>query len=640
MIRKNMQRGIFASVCGAAIIVGFAATNAQAFDVKYDEAVRLDTVSGTTTIAIASTGTGTSTYYECPVSGSGCGIALSELPPQYPELKGKNYAVSPDRNTFLTIDVNTNGQPVYTVFAAQNGKLVSQGILPFHMNASSIVLSNAMTAAFMTDQNLIVIVDLHSGQILHTLVSSAANTFYLTFSPKGRYIAYYTQDSIMDGERTFTLQDLTTGCTYEWGEPTTQRDLLVKADAVFSFAPDDSRLIYLDDTTDFNSIYSVDLPPLRTFEKFKNIGKPVVRNEGSMVAAAIFATSSSFFYTANTPAAPYAWSLYRYDYATEQTTKIADQVSWSTPLRRIGDFISYQTVGANPGQVALATLDGTVSTTIATPNTTPSIATGTPVTFSGNEGILYLPDGYTTSTHPSTTPPLVVWLHGGPYQEVSDGYNATSLYGRFDYILENLRKAGFMVLKVDYPGSFGYGTSYFRSLIGNVGKSDVNAVVKGTQLVQNEYHPSATYVMGISYGGYLSLKTIAADPSLYNGVIAISAVTDWSTLFSDSSDISELYFNGYPSANNENLYSQADIFGEIDSFKGKKVMIAYGGSDTNVPPQQSTDFIAELTADHIPVTTVDYPKENHVFNDDANLTDFQSKIFSFLGARETPSTEK
>jgi dipeptidyl aminopeptidase/acylaminoacyl peptidase len=628
-----------AIMAGAIIVIGCGVRSAQAFDVKYDEAVRLDTANGTTTVAITSSGTGTSTYYECPLGGSGCGTALAKLPAVYPELQGENYDVSPDRNTFLTIDTDAaSGQPVYTVYTVQGGKLISQGILPFHMNASNIALSNTMTAAFLTDHDLIAVVDLRTGQILHVVSSPSADTFYLTFSPRGRYLAYYTQSSIMSGERTFTLQDLITGCTYTWGEPTEERDLLVEANSVFSFAPDDSRLIYLDDTSGFNSVYSIDLPPLQTFQEFANIGRPVVKDDGSMVAEAVFATPTSFFYTANTVAAPYIWSLYRYDYATGRSAKIDDQVSWYAPLRNLGSFISYQTVGLHAGEAMLATLDGTGTTTIETPNTTPTIAMGTPVKFAGGDGILYLPPGYTTSTQSSSTPPLIVWLHGGPYEELSDGYNASPVYGRFDKMLEDLRQAGFMVLKMDYPGSFGYGTAYFRSLIGNVGKSDVAAVAAGTQLIQKNYHPSATYVMGISYGGYLSLETVADDPSLYNGVIAISAVTDWSTLFADDGDISELYFNGYPSAANEALYDQADIFGKLDQFAGKKVMVAYGGSDTNVQPQQSIDFIRSLTMLGTPVTTVEYPDENHVFNNDTNLANFESKIFSFLGAVEPTSS--
>jgi len=222
---------------------------------------------------------------------------------------------------------------------------------------------------------------------------------------------------------------------------------------------------------------------------------------------------------------------------------------------------------------------------------------------------------------------MIVWLHGGPHRQTSPSFHSYHSYGIYDVLLENLRKNGFIVLKLDYRGSYGYGKKFATELKGNVGKLDVKDVITATTVLKKEMAIGEVYPMGTSYGGYLALRALADKPALFAGAISVNGVTDWWTLIKNDPDsIFKVHFNGAPSSKNKILYDQASIFLRLNNLKGKKIVLVNGEDDATIPAQQTTMLFDALAKKNIGATVISYEKEGHILSDSANLDDLCSRV--------------
>jgi dipeptidyl aminopeptidase/acylaminoacyl peptidase len=67
------------------------------------------------------------------------------------------------------------------------------------------------------------------------------------------------------------------------------------------------------------------------------------------------------------------------------------------------------------------------------------------------------------------------------------------------------------------------------------------------------------------------------------------------------------------------------------------LLLAHGGRDPIVPPEQSRRLLAALQRVHAPVESVVYPKSGHGFSDAGEAADFYRRVDAFLAAHN-PAT--
>lgn len=135
--------------------------------------------------------------------------------------------------------------------------------------------------------------------------------------------------------------------------------------------------------------------------------------------------------------------------------------------------------------------------------------------------------GYLPPASARNTTGLVPWiysLHGGPFGSTLDSYK--SLYSL-------LLTEGFGYMSINYPGSFGYGSDYQASLVGQGGRLDVDTCIEAI-LKAEEFglDPENVFLIGGSYGGYLISKLI--EDSRLKGRIRASVMLN-SVIFVDFS---------------------------------------------------------------------------------------------------------
>ena len=213
--------------------------------------------------------------------------------------------------------------------------------------------------------------------------------------------------------------------------------------------------------------------------------------------------------------------------------------------------------------------------------------------------------------------PLVIWLHGGPQRQALPGIHDSRTYGIFDQMLENLvlEADGVRVLKLDFPGSTGFGFNYTDSLLDNIGESDVEAVKEAIEAITDEYRTADVHVTGISYGGYLAIKAGVELPNEIDNIVSIAGVSDWEA--NDVRDDGGFSFTMRLDENErEEQYQQSSILDRLDELDDKtKLGLVVGLEDTVVLPQQSYDVIDTIEDENIDLDEVillEFENEGHV----------------------------
>lgn len=444
----------------------------------------------------------------------------------------------------------------------------------------------------------------------------------LQFSTSNRYFVYYISSKVnKDQYRHHVIIDLKNPETPKKSElknKVANWDLLTEENRLFSFSPDESFLIYVDDRGGHPTLYRANLPQAgKTL-----ISKKLFARNYSIGDFLVWDTNTLYFYAnrekANT------WTLYRYRLDSGDLKKIADDISYGEKIYRSGDYLLFTRLLKNRKLVNRYSPDeGTVRDFI-----TPSTANPLPdlirkeTTLAGRGSSI-------VRTTKTPGKPLIIWLHGGPYRQIAPAntYHAYQSYAVYDWMLDQMAAGGAIVAKVDYVGSYGYGRQFADSIVGQVGKKDVKDVLAITEELKSLYKPSAIYLIGNSYGGYLALRTLAEKPTNYKGVASINGVTDWTQLLEHyQNSIFNTYFEGLRADDNDPLFQQANITTKLDRVTNQKILLVQNSADTTIPPDQA-NWLAEILAmRHKTYDYVTYAGEDHVFAQSKNLVNLCQKI--------------
>ena len=166
----------------------------------------------------------------------------------------------------------------------------------------------------------------------------------------------------------------------------------------------------------------------------------------------------------------------------------------------------------------------------------------------------------------------VVALHGGPIARYGAG-----LVPEFQLFA----RLGLPTVALNYPGSTGSGHEYIRSLFGQAGTIDVEAVASVVDGLAAEGRRVVLY--GESYGAFLALATAAVRPSCA-GVVAWAPFASFESLSQSGSpevrELLSLLAGGNRSGFGRNLLTTCR------TIRGK-VLMSHGTADIRIPAAES-----------------------------------------------------
>ena len=115
-------------------------------------------------------------------------------------------------------------------------------------------------------------------------------------------------------------------------------------------------------------------------------------------------------------------------------------------------------------------------------------------------------------------PPLVLWLHDGPWQRTPAGYSREA---------QALADLGFVVVQLDYPGSSGLGRRHRQPGTGAYDRQVLEACLAALGWVgsQQAFDSRRVVIAGEGIGGYLALRALALQPGTFRCAISINGPT-------------------------------------------------------------------------------------------------------------------
>ena len=166
---------------------------------------------------------------------------------------------------------------------------------------------------------------------------------------------------------------------------------------------------------------------------------------------------------------------------------------------------------------------------------------------------------------------------------------------------------GYILFEIDNRGSANRGVAFEKPLYRAMGGVEVADQKAGGEYLKSLpfVDPDKIALYGWSYGGYLTLKQLQADPGFYAAGIAGAPVAQW-----------ELYDTAYTERYMGDprevkvAYDKASALEDADKIKDPLLLI-HGMSDDNVVFSNSTALAAKMQHAGVPFEMMFYPGEAH-----------------------------
>ncbi|MHA6723846.1 alpha/beta hydrolase family protein [Sphingomonas sp. RS2018] len=230
--------------------------------------------------------------------------------------------------------------------------------------------------------------------------------------------------------------------------------------------------------------------------------------------------------------------------------------------------------------------------------------------------VLTLPRGKSTSL------PLIVMPHGGPFARDSEDW---------DWWTQYLAERGYAVVQPNYRGSSGYGTNFTLKGQGQWGlamQDDLNDAI--AQLAKDGIvDPKRVCIIGASYGGYAAMRAAQRDPTVYRCAVSYAGVSDLARLRRYDSQ----FLNS--GARSDWLKMQATDFRAVSPIATPEksaipLLLVHGKADTVVPIAQSREMAERLRETRRDVTYIEQPLGDHHFTRSEDRLEFLRALQTFL----------
>lgn len=226
--------------------------------------------------------------------------------------------------------------------------------------------------------------------------------------------------------------------------------------------------------------------------------------------------------------------------------------------------------------------------------------------------------------------PVIVFVHGaGSLQNVYKGWSTN--YWREYLFHQYLTQKGYVVIEVDYRHSTGYGRKFREDVTNWMGKYETNDIVDGLDYAQSQLGYLDLDKVGIyggSYGGFMALYAVSAEPNRFHAAAALRAVTNWENYYY-ANPWYTLPRLGTPEKNPE-FYKRSSPISFVDSLK-RPVYILHGLIDNNVGFQDAAQYVDKLIqSGNERFEMMMYPAERHSFTDPDAWYDEYRRIFNFF----------
>jgi len=225
----------------------------------------------------------------------------------------------------------------------------------------------------------------------------------------------------------------------------------------------------------------------------------------------------------------------------------------------------------------------------------------------------------TPELEPGRRYPVFFEHYGGPHsQNVGKGWKGA--------LAQAIVDRGYIFFQIDNRGSANRGVAFEKPIYRAMGSVEVDDQKRGAEFLKtlDFVDPDRIALYGWSYGGYMTLKQLEADPGLYAAGIAGAPVTKWELY---DTHYTERYM-GTPQADAE-AYAKSAVIEDAARI-ADPLLVVHGMADDNVVFENSSELISELQAEAVPFEMMLYPGYTHRVSGPKISVHVWETIFGFL----------
>ncbi len=233
---------------------------------------------------------------------------------------------------------------------------------------------------------------------------------------------------------------------------------------------------------------------------------------------------------------------------------------------------------------------------------------------------------------PGRVYPMVVWAHGGPAW-----LNAPAWPNHVDYATL-LANQGYYVFMPNPRGSAGFGETFKRANIKDMGGGDLRDILAGVRQVVAT-HPVDDRRIGItgwSYGGYMAMWSVTQTDH-FRAAVGGAGCSDLLSYYGENGiDEWLIPYFGASVYDDPAVYEKSSPIAFIKHVHTPTLLIV-GDSDVESPPPQSYEYWHALKTLGVKTELVIYAHEGHEFSDPAHVLDRTRRIVSWFDENMPPT---
>lgn len=244
---------------------------------------------------------------------------------------------------------------------------------------------------------------------------------------------------------------------------------------------------------------------------------------------------------------------------------------------------------------------------------------GTPV-----EGLLTYPIGFKQGRKY----PIILQIHGGPAGVFQNNYTGKPGI----YMTQLFAQQGYIILRPNPRGSSGYGKDFRYANVKDWGYGDYEDLMSGVDhvLKMGIADPNLQYVMGWSYGGYMT-SWIVSRTHRFRAASMGAGLPDLISM-TTTTDIPDFLIAHMGGENFWENYEAYERHSAIFHFKNVETptQVLHGANDLRVPFTQGQEFYNALKMKGVNTEMIVYPRTPHGPREPKLLMDVTSRILTWF----------
>ncbi len=236
------------------------------------------------------------------------------------------------------------------------------------------------------------------------------------------------------------------------------------------------------------------------------------------------------------------------------------------------------------------------------------------------QGFLYRPPDFDAGKRY----PALVHVHGGGTNSYLRRENLTEQY---------LASKGYLVLAINYRGGSGFGREFQDLSINDWANGQAKDAAASAGFLRSlSYCSGKVGIYGYSYGGIMTMATIARSPGVFDAAVPMAGIYDFGDAYTNADRVGKIFIKtghgGSPEERKE-TYAVSNTLARVGNVT-TPLLIMHGEEDVRAPFRQFQLAVETLEQHGRIFEAKSYPGEPHGFRNPQNRIDMYQRLEAFF----------